>query len=134
MSDFSEIIKIIKTAGVDAVECQKNSAVLLGTVQSIAPLTIFIDQKTILDEDELILTRNVTDYKTQVSFDNPSVKQVYSTWDMEETRQSTFQKISFNEKINHDVTIYNGLKPNDKVFIMRMQGGQRFVVVDKVVS
>ena len=87
-----------------------------GTVQSTTPLTISIDQKLILSEKFLIIPESLTDYETEISFDDPSVKQVFTTWNMEETAESTPSKISFKEKIKHKITVYNSLKVGKKLY------------------
>lgn len=151
LSDCSEIIKVIKQAGIEAVETKKPSAILFGTVQSIEPLSIFIDQKTILEADELILVRNVTDFQTEISFDDSSIKNeiqignrplapdgvltVNPDTGAEESSPAILKgKLSFQEKIRHKITVYNSLKIGEKVIVQRMQGGQRFVILDRVVA
>ena len=126
-------MKIIKQAGVEAVRASVPADLLFGTVQSESPLQIFINQKIILSGDEIILSRNVTDYETELSFDDPDIKQIYTTWNMAETEESQQQKIAFKAKINHKVTIYNGLKAGERVAVLRLQGGQKFFVIDRVV-
>lgn len=150
MSDASRIIQIIKQAATETIENSKPVAVLFGTVQSIAPLTIFVDQKTILEEEEIILIDNVRDYKTQISFDNPNIENnvtigkrpipkngVLTTepdTGQENSKAAIFEgKLSFMEKVKHDVTVYNALKVGEKVLILRVQGGQRFIILNRVV-
>lgn len=132
MSDYSILTRLIKTAATEAVETAKPVAVLFGTVQSVSPLSIFVDQKTILEAHEIILSERVTDYQTKLSFDNPEIKQVYTVWDMEEKEESSKQKIAFKKKQQHDITLYQALKANDKVILLRVQGGQKFIVIDRI--
>ena len=97
MPDWSGFLGTIKTAALDAVNAEKPTSVLFGKVISVSPLKISIDQKMTLEHPQLILTRNVTDYK-----------------------------------INDDVAVYNALKANDGVVLIRVQGGQKFLVVDRL--
>nr|WP_300926108.1 HU family DNA-binding protein [Turicimonas muris] len=51
----------------EAVEAGKPVVLLFGQVISASPLKIQVDQKTILTEKMLILTRNVTDFEVDMS-------------------------------------------------------------------
>lgn len=130
--DMNEIIRAVKRAAVDAVEAQKPCIVLFGTVTKENPLEILVEQKMTLSEAQLILSRNVTDFQTEISFDDPDIKQPYTTWDMGESTESTPRKIAFKEKTKHKITVYNALKIGEKVILLRCAGGQSFVVLDRV--
>lgn len=93
------LLQIIKQSAVEAVAASNPVSIIYGTVSSSKPLEIRIGQKLSLDEDYLILTRNVTKYKD-----------------------------------NNDLIIDNELKQGEKVILIRSQGGQRYVVLDKVVD
>ena len=134
MLNSSDFVKVIKKSAIEAVKNSKPTDIFYGTVQSISPLTIFIDQKLILSEKFLIIPESLTDYETEISFDDPSVKQVFTTWNMEETSESTPSKISFKEKIKHKITVYNSLKVGEKVILLRQQGGQKYMVLDRAVT
>lgn len=49
------MIDIIKEASLGAVENSKPMIAIIGVVENIEPLTIRIDQKSILEQDDLIL-------------------------------------------------------------------------------
>lgn len=134
MLNSSDFVKVIKKSAIEAVNNSKPADIFYGTVQSISPLTIFIDQKLILSEKFLIIPESLTDYETEISFDDPSIKQVFTTWNMEETSESTPSKISFKEKIKHKITVYNSLKTGEKVILLRQQGGQKYMVLDRAVT
>ena len=134
MLNSSDFVKVIKKSAIEAVKNSKPTDIFYGTVQSISPLTIFIDQKLILSEKFLIISESLTDYETEISFDDPSVKQVFTTWNMGETSESTPSKISFKEKIKHKITVYNSLKVGEKVILLRQQGGQKYMIVDRAVT
>lgn len=99
------MIQIIKKAAIEAVEASNPTKLLYGTVKSISPLTIKIDQKFTIPEEFLVLTKNVRDYKV---------------------------KMSVNGGIEQEYTVKNSLKAGDKVILLREQGGQKYIVIDKV--
>lgn len=59
-------VDVVKRAAVEAVEAGKPVVLLFGQVISASPLKIQVDQKTILTEKMLILTRNVTDFEVDM--------------------------------------------------------------------
>ena len=129
---MSELANKIKQISLNAVEQVKPTDILFGIVETIGPISIRVDQRMLISERSLILTDAVRDYKTEISFDNPSVKQVYTTWDMEEEHESTQNKISFKVPVRHEITVYNALKVNEKVILIRAQGGQKFIVLGRL--
>lgn len=101
---MTDILKAIKKIAVDAVNSQKLTDVVYGTVISTSPLKIQVDQKLVLESDHLKLTNAVMDHDVQMSV-NGGAKQTY--------------------------TIYNGLKNGDSVTMIRVHGGQQYIVIDK---
>lgn len=104
MPDAIELVKIIKKAAIDAVEASKPVNVCFGKVTGIAPLEITVEQKLHLGAAQLALTRNVTDYKTVI-------------------RRAGMER--------EETTVYNGLAVGEKVVLIREQGGQKYIVVDR---
>ena len=101
MANLNELIKCI---AIKAIEQSKPVNVLYGEVKSINPLSICVNQKKIYTEEFLILTRNVTDYDTYIKEENGEKKKC---------------------------TVYNALVPGDIVILLRTQGGQEFIVLDR---
>lgn len=99
----NEWIRNISKMAVAAVEETQPCQVIFGTVLGPEP-KIQIDQKTILGPNQLILTRNVKDYNTQVTI-------------------PTIGKTA--------VTIHNGLTAGEKVILIQEKGGQKFIVIDR---
>lgn len=134
MPNMNDITRLIKQAAMEAIEASSPVKVLFGKVISIEPLKIMVDQKLVLTTDQLVLTRNVVDHQTELSFDDANVKQVFTTWNMDETTESSESKISFKQSIKHKITIYNALKVGDEVILLQIQGGQKFVIIERVVT
>lgn len=107
MPNAVELIKLIKRTAVDAVNAAKPTEVCFGKVIGVSPLKITVEQKMTLTAAQLVLTRNVTKYKTQIS--------------REETPE---------EKIK--IIVHNGLVVGDEVVLLRQQGGQKYIVVDRI--
>ena len=69
LPDANELVDTLKRAAVEAVEAGKPVNVYFGEVVSSSPLKINVEQKMILGEKQLILSRNVTDFSTMVAVD-----------------------------------------------------------------
>lgn len=123
---MSDVSNLIKTLARDAVEGSKPAAVQIGTVLSPSPLKIQVDQKLILTEEFLVLTKNVVDYTQEVTI----------AWQTEDTSggggESAFSSHSHGINGRKKITYHNALKAGDKVLLLRNQGGQQFIVLDKV--
>ena len=127
MADMAEVIKKI-AQGVKNENSPCN--VLFGTVISTNPLEIQVEQKLRLTKEFLILTKNVRDYEVEISLN----------WNTNSTNLSV-QTENGNADITHNhsitdkktVKIHNTLNKNDKVILIQQLGGQKYIVLDKVV-
>lgn len=113
------MLHAIKQAAIDAVNSANPVNVMFGEVILDDPLQIRVDQRFTLTQEFLVLTERVTEYKVDLSHTH---EYVYNG-DLRDTSVAL-------EKI----TIRKGLETGDKVLLLRMQGGQKYVVLDRVVS
>lgn len=129
MPDAKGIVKKVHQAAVEAVESTKPVNVYFGEVVSTSPLRINVEQKMVLGEKQLILTRNVTDFKTKITAGN--IKNYYYTGDVN-SGTAPVSPSHVHAVGTIDVTVHNGLAVGDGVILIRQQGGQRFIVVDRI--
>lgn len=127
MADYSALLSIIKQASNEAIEASQPVKICFGTVTGVSPLTIKIDQKLELSTAQLVLTRNVTDYWTDETVDH-----------LTENRgggggHASYESHNHNYKGRKPFLIHHTLLVGDKVLLLREQGGQRYVVIDRVV-
>ncbi len=143
MADAVRLLSEIKRAAVDAVEASKPVNVYFGEVKTVKPLTINVEQKMILNESQLILTRNVTNFLTMAMVN----------WESEEEADGHFHEASLtgpdgeavegrteapSKKHTHmvagqkQIMIQNGLEAGDRVILLRQQEGQKFIVLDRI--
>lgn len=117
MPDYTGLLNTMKQAGSKAVDAGCPVTVCFGKVLSASPLQVLVDQKMTLGSAQLVLTRNVTDYEVAVTID----------WKTEQTEGHT-----------HDITgkkklkVHNSLSAGDEVVLLRQQGGQKYIIIDKV--
>lgn len=130
-----DITNLIKIAAKEAVEASGPVQIAFGKVISVNPLKIQRDQKAIYTEKMLILTRNVTDYEVDVSVSAQSVvishgHDVVDTY----TGGGSATPMNHNHPINgkKKVKVHNALLVDDEVILLRVQGGKKYVVLDRI--
>ena len=128
MRDFNDLIKLIKRIAVEAVEASKPTNIVFGQVTSASPLKITIEQKITLSSQQLILTRNVTDHEIKMTLEHETDYKSGGSGD------SSFASHSHAVTGKKTMTMHNALKKGEKVALLRTQGGQQYVVVDRVVT
>lgn len=128
MADMAAFMNAMKRQAVNAVEAAGPVNILYGTVIGVAPVRIQVDQETVLQPGELVLSRNVTDYTAEVTVE----------WETKETSggsgEASFSPHSHSLSGRKRITVHHGLKAGEKVVLIQMKGGQRFVVLDRVVG
>lgn len=128
MLDANDLLNIVKTAALKAVDASQPSDFLFGKVTSTDPLKISVEQKMTLGSAQLVLTRNVTDYKTEITID----------WSTETTSggsyESSFASHGHALSGKKEVTIHNALQVGDEVILLKKKGGQKYLVLDRVVK
>ncbi|MEA5084346.1 MAG: DUF2577 domain-containing protein [Lachnospiraceae bacterium] len=131
---MSELLQIIKQAAAEQNEASKPVAVMMGKVVSVLPLKIQIDQKLTLSESALILTKSVIDYSVSmtVNHSTESHTHAHNYIDDSSTRTTEFNTHSHAYTGTKVFAVHNKLKVGDSVVLLRVQGGQKFIVLDIV--
>lgn len=143
MSDFNEITRTIKKMADDAVRAGKPAAIEFGTVINESPLQIRADNNVIHDYSlgDLRLTHHVRDYEVDISVSH-STDKIYNIEDLKyiipgpaDTPIPSMVPIAEH---NHKYTgrkkiiVHKALKVGEKVILLQEQGGQHWVVWDRV--
>lgn len=132
---MANAVEAVKRAAVEAVEAGKPVQLVFGQVISASPLKIQVDQKAVYTEKMLVLTRNVTDYEVDmtVSHKTEIISHGHPVTD-------TYTGGGTAQSIDHDhpyegckkFLVHNALVVGDWVVLARVQGGKRFVVLDRI--
>lgn len=131
----------------------KPADLFFGTVTNVSPLTIQIDQKHILTESFLILSNMVKDHAVDMTVSMKTVDDNYLDDNAKKHTHggstltgnlgaaiagNTDVTNDFDTTHHHDIKgrkkiiLHYGLKNGEKVILLRMQGGQRYLVLDRV--
>lgn len=130
------LIEIIKQAAIEAVIASNPCAIMFGTVTSTTPLKINVEQRLTLDASHLILTSLVRDIEVDVTVDHETEDHTHT-----HTISDTYSGggSASNETHKHEIkgkkgmTVHLGLKVDESVMLIQVQGGQKYIVLDRVV-
>lgn len=132
--DLNALVRAVKKAAVEAVRAENPMGVCHGTVTGLSPLEITTDQKLILGEKQLILTNAVRDYTVEMTVDHITevISHGHSVTDTY-TGGGTAQPVDHSHpyKGRKSFRVHLGLKMGEKVILVRCDGGQQFVVLDR---
>lgn len=103
LRDMNDVVRSLKKSSKETSDAMDPVFVLFGEVTSASPLKITVEQRLPLEANHFILTRAVKDHTVDMTVD--SVRKRY--------------------------TIHNNLAVGDKVKLLRVQGGQQYVIIDK---
>lgn len=146
MLDANDLLNSIKKASTEAIDAGQPADFCFGKVTSTAPLQILVEQKMTLGAAQLVLTRNVTDFSTVVTVEWETEKELeaFETLKIDE-KDSGEDEIKFDikgEALEHShkitgekiITIHNALQIGDEVILLKRKGGQKYLVIDRVVT
>lgn len=117
MYDRSDLVKAVGQIARNAVEASMPTTVMVGRVENESPLTVIVEQRLTLTQKQLIVPERLTSHAVIASVD--------TTTEMTEGHQHS---ISGDKKI----TLQSSLGSGDFVLLLRMQGGQKYVVLDRL--
>lgn len=118
--EFQKMIKGILNA-------QKLCTIVYGTVVNVEPLEVYVDQKLTLKKEHLKLTRAVMDYEVDMTVEHMTEEQSGGSGYAE------FASHKHEYKGRKKFKIHNGLVDGDKVTMIRVHGGQQYLIIDKEV-
>lgn len=121
----SKSVENIRRAALSAVEQSKPAGIYFGTVTSISPLQVNIEQKLTLEAPQLILSSLVQNFTVEMTVD-------HMTEEAGGDEESTLVPHKHNYVGTKQFQVLLGLKKGEKVMLMRMQGGQKYVIMDRV--
>ena len=128
MLDANDLLNAVKKAAVEAVNAGQPSDFCYGKVVSTKPLKISVEQKMTLGAAQLVLTRNVTDFNTRVTVNwETGIK-------ADEKGDPPLPSHSHAVSGTKTITIHNALQVGDVVVLLKKKGGQKYLILDRVVN
>lgn len=124
-SEYMKIVNTIKEIASTVISNGEPMEVIVGEVVSVSPLAIKIDPKLTLPEENIILTKNTSEWTMEMSVDHVT-----------ENRAGGGGMAEFASH-NHDYVgrkkylVHNQLVMGDKVIMLKETGGQRYIALDR---
>lgn len=118
MNLLPNLVELIQKIAMRVIDESQPATVTFGTVVSASPLRVQIEQKLTLEAAHLVLTNNVKDHEVYITVDHQT--------EIAEGHQHGYMG-------RKKFIIHNNLAVGEKVVLLRMQGGQKFIVLDRAV-
>lgn len=113
------LLETIKRAAVEAQGAGQPLQLCYGKVTSKSPLKITVENKLELTEGFLIVPEHLTDYEVKMTFD----------FDTENASGVDIGSHNHAVSGKKKVKVHGALEKDDKVMLLRMQGGQSYLVL-----
>ena len=124
----NELVQLVKKAAVEAVNAAGPMGLCYGTVTSAAPLKIQVDQKKTLTETQLILTNNVRDFAVEMT----TLPNFHETeTESGGSGDASFASHKHRYQGRKKWKVHLALKAGEKVILLRCDGGQKYIVLDR---
>lgn len=122
---MQNLSQVIKKMALDAVEANKPMELVLGTVISINPIKISLSQLLIIGESFILNPEGLAGQELTISLDEQTITLKN---DEDELKEYTIMPQDLKIKIKSQI------KQDDKVFLLRLQGGQKYFILGPLVG
>lgn len=123
------MVKVLQRAAVEAVRASKPTEVTHGKVVSIEPMQIMVDQKITLGELQLDRGETMEEYMAETELE---IEEIDLALTMEIDGKSVMAKVKGSGKMIGKMKARRSLDVGDEVILVRQQGGQKYIMYDKV--
>lgn len=123
---MSSLLSLIKQAAMDAVLASNPLSIVFGVVTNIDPLEVIVDQRFTLTADFLIVPESLARLELKLEHTHK-----YMDTSDSGTTTKTTEKADYEEPI---IILRKGLEIGDNVILLRLTGGQQYIIMDRVVE
>ena len=130
------MIDVIKEVIEKLLERKKMTKLEFGIVESVKPLTVRIDAKKLLQEEDLILSHLVKDYYVDITVQH-STDSIHGSWNTTHAHPNAGDNAiptdhEHEYKGRKKILIHNALLKGEKVIMIRQEGGQIYYILDRI--
>lgn len=122
---MQNLSQVIKKMALDAVEANKPMELVLGSIISINPIKISLSQLLIISENFILNPEGLAGQELTISLDEQTITLKN---DEDELKEYTIMPQDLKIKIKSQI------KQDDKVFLLRLQGGQKYFILGPLVG
>ena len=120
------LLQLIKRAARDVITESVPAGVCIGIVTALDPLEIQLENKLPISADFILLTKNTCEWSVDMSVDHKTELAAGGSGDAQ------YASHLHGYAGRKTYLVHNGLEVGDKVILLREEGGQRFVALDRV--
>lgn len=120
-----DLLNTLKKAAMDAMSASNPTAIMFGTVSSADPLEVIVDQRFTLPADFLVIPESLIHFEIDLHHSHEYTDDTGNGSITKETKPALPEK---------PIVIRRGLEAGDKLLLLRMQGGQKYIILDRVVD
>lgn len=128
----SMFVEAIKQLAVNAVNSSAPTQLTFGVVETVNPLSIRLNQKMVLPDAFLILTNAVKDHSVDITVSWNTLDETHQHDKGDQGKPTAPFTHKHGIQGRKKITIHNGLTVGEMVLLLRVQGGQSYVVIDRV--
>ncbi len=121
-----QLLQLIKKAAQDVINENVPAGICIGIVTAVDPLEIQLENKLPLSADFLLLTKNTCEWSVDMDVNHKTELAAGGSGDAQ------YASHLHGYVGRKTYLVHNGLAVGDKVILMREEGGQRYVVLDRV--
>lgn len=122
---MQNLSQVIKKMALDAVEANKPMELVLGTVISTNPIKVSLSQLLIISENFILNPEGIAGQELTISLDEQTI--LFKD-DEDELKEYTIMPQDLKIKIKSQI------KQDDKIFLLRLQGGQKYFILGPLVG
>jgi hypothetical protein len=128
------LIELIKRASLDAMDNAQMCDMRYGKVVSVSPLKVQVTNQFTIPASLLVVPQHLTNYEVECTITHPSITISGNTGSATagESHKHSFSGSSGETTSKSTVKIHNALKVEDKVVLLRKQGGQSYFILDRI--
>ena len=121
MYDTNDLVRAMQQMSVGASEASYPADVMSGTILSAKPLKVQVEQRFTLSGDMLVVPEHLTEHEIKVTVEPADTKEAGEPAHLHE----------YGGELT--VKVHSPLQKGDHVQLIRQHGGQKFLLVGKVV-
>lgn len=123
----TDFVQLMRQVATEATEASKPVKIAYGEVTATNPLQIMVEQKLPLSADFLVLTEAVKDHEHEITVIDWQTENA-SGGSGDAAYAAHAHPITGRKKI----ILHNALQVGEHVLLLAMQGGQKYIVVDRI--
>lgn len=121
---MADLLNTIKQASMAAMAASNPAAVIFGEITKKEPLEVTVNPRLILPAALLVVSESLTHYELEL-------EHAHQYTDSSESGTTTRNT---QPELSDPIVIRRGLERGDRVLLLRVQGGQQYVILDRVVN